>query len=471
MGPPSTDTDHGSARWRDVVDGLSGRPREYTKGPLWPGIVALAVPMVLEMLMQSVFEIADIWFVGRLGPEAVAAVGLSAALVVLVFAVAIGLSMGAQAMVARRIGEGDREAAGIAAWHAVIAGIVVSTVVGIAGVAYAGPLLRLMGATETVISVGTPYFAVMIGTNITITLLFLLNAVFRGAGDASIAMRALWIANILNVVLDPVFIFGFGPVPALGVAGAAIATTLARAIGIAFQVWVLVKGHSRLRRPAGGFRFDSNLIVRLAKVAGPGMIQFLVGASSFIVMTRLVAWFGSDSVAGYTIAFRIIVFVLLPAWGLANATATLTGQNLGAGNPDRAEQAVWMCARLSVGVLIVVGSALFFAAPFFIGLFTDSPAVVEVGASCLAIFAVAFPLRGAALILVQAFNGAGDTTTPTWINLAAYWVVQIPVALGLAHGLGWGTNGLFLATAVANAAAAVMAWLRFRRGDWRELEV
>lgn len=452
--------------WREAKDGLTGRPRDYTTGPIAPALVALSVPMVLEMSMQAVFEVADVWFVARLGPAPVAAVGLSAALVVLVFAVAIGLSMAVQAIVARRIGEGRPEDAAQAAWQAIVVGLAVSLALGALGVYEAETLLRLMGADEQVVRAGRGYLQVLLGTNVSIMLLFLMNAVFRGSGDAAYSMRVLWIANGLNVVLDPIFIFGWGPVPAFGTTGAAVATTIGRTVGIALQVWILAKGRTRLRRPVGGFRLQPALLRSLLTVAAPGIVQFLVGTASFLVMTRIVADFGSDTVAGFTVAQRVLVFVVLPAWGLGNAAATMVGQNLGAGHAQRAIDSVRLSSGAALAIMGTGGVLTFLLAEPLVRLFTPDPAVVEAGRLCLQVIAFGFPLRAVVLTLVQSFNGAGDTTTPTWVNLLAYWIVQIPVAVVLAHTAGLGPFGIYLAVVVSQVAAAWTAWVLFRRGRW-----
>lgn len=453
--------------WTDAKDGMTGRVRDYTRGPIAPALVALSVPMVLEMFMQAVFEVADVWFVARLGPAPVAAVGLSAALVVLVFAVSIGLSMAVQAIVARRIGEGDPDGAAAAVVQAVGLGILISTVVAVVGVVEADTLLRLMGAEDDVVEAGRGYLQVLMGSNGTIMLLFLFNAVFRGTGEASHSMRVLWIANLLNVVLDPIFIFGFGPVPAMGTTGAAIATTMGRLVGITLQIYLLTRGRTRLRFSRAGFRLQADIMRRLMTVAWPAVVQFLVGTASFVALTRIVAMYGSDALAGFTVAQRILVFVVLPALGLGNAAATMVGQNLGAGFPDRADASVRLSSRAALVIMGIGGAATLLVAEPLIRLFTHDPGVVSAGTLCLRVIAFGFPLRAVVLTLIQSFNGAGDTTTPTWINLVAYWIVQIPAALLLARTADLGPVGIYLAIVLSQAMAAWIAWVMFVRGKWR----
>ena len=453
--------------WVNVRDSIRGVPRDYTTGTIGRAVILLAIPMVLEMSMQSLFAVVDVFFVGQLGPEAVAILGLSDSLLALVFSVAIGLAMGTAAMVARRIGEGSPERAAVAAVQAIATGVAVSIVLGAAGVIFAPELLQMLGATPTLAANGRLFTAIMLGGNITIMLLFLINAVFRGAGDPALAMRSLWLANLINIALDPVLIFGLGPIPAMGLEGAAVATTFGRAMGVLYQLRQLSNGSGRLVinwRRAG---LDVGVMARLFRVSGIGVVQYLVSTASFLGLIRILAPFGETALAGYTIAIRIIIFILLPAWGMGNAGATLVGQNLGAGNPDRAERSVWFTARCntvflgSIGVLLVV-----FADPV-VGLFTNEPEAAAVAAACLRTVSYSYVFWGFGLVTVQAFNGAGDTTTPTWINLFVFWVVQFPLALTLSGPGGLGPSGVFWAIAVAQSLLAVVGVVMFRRGRWK----
>lgn len=466
---PSSDTTTERRSLRaSLREAVTGTRHDFTTGPLGRAILLLSVPMVLEMLMQSVFELADIFFVSRLGAEAVAAVGITASLLILVFAIGMGLSMAATAVVARRMGEGDSEAASRAAFQAIVLAAGVSVPLAVGGALFAPDLLRLMGATEAVVAAGSTYCAILFGTNASILLLFLINAVFRGAGDAVLAMRALGLANLLNVVLDPLLIFGLGPFPELGVTGAAVATAVARSVGVAYQLTMLARGTGRLRLHRDVLRLRAHVLRGMLRVTGPGVVQYLVGSASWIVVIRLVAHFGSAAVAGYTIGIRVIIFALLPSWGMGNAAATLVGQNLGARRPDRAERAVWITSLCNAVFLGVVALALYAAGEPIMRLFTDEATVIAVGTDFLRIIAYSYPLFAFGMVTVQAFNGAGDTMTPTWINLVCYWLFQLPLAYALAHPLGWGAEGLFVAITAAQALLAALGVLLFRRGRWKE---
>lgn len=423
--------------------------------------------MVLEMMMQAVFEIADVFFVGKLGPDAVAAVGYGATLLVLVFAIGIGLSMAAAATVSRRVGEGDLDAAARAAFQAIVLGVLVSVPIALIGGFGAPDLLRMMGATQGVVTVGSGYFRWMFATNVVVILLFLVNAIFRGIGDAIFAMRALWIANILNIALDPLFIFGFGPVPAMGVTGAAVATVIGRTVGVAYQLNVLLTGKLRVKIAREHMTMRRDTVRRLVNLSTPAVIQYLVGTASWIGVMRMLAEFGSSVVAGYTIAVRVIVFALLPSWGMGNAAATLVGQNLGAGFPERSEKSVWLAGAVNTVFLTAFGIAVYFYGAEIVSWFTDDNAAVASGGQCLAIVAFSYPFFGYGMVVEQAFNGAGDTTSPTVINLIAYWALQIPLAWFLAFPAGMGDSGVYIAVAAAQAMIAVLAWLWFRTGRWK----
>jgi putative MATE family efflux protein len=453
--------------WRAVAESLAGSDQDFTEGSLERGIVLLAVPMVLEMTLESVFAVCDVFFVSRLGPAAVATVGLTEAVVTLVFGVAIGLSMATTAMVARRIGEKDRDGAACAAVQAILLGLGVSVVFGAMGVIAAPHILGLMVADAEVVRVGSSYTAVLLGGTVTIVLLFLINAVFRGAGDAAIAMRVLWLANAVNLVLDPCLIFGLGPFPELGVTGAAVATTIGRGTGVVFQLVLLARGRGRVALRRSDLRLDLGVMARLVRVSLGGIFQFLIATASWLGLVRILAVFGSAALAGYTIAIRVVIFSILPSWGLSNAAATLVGQNLGAGKPDRATRAVWLTALYNVGFLGLVAVVFLLWAHPIVRLFTADPVVVRVGADCLRTISYGYVFYAFGMVIVQAFNGAGDTWTPTVINLCCYWLFQIPLAWALARPLGLGAHGVFLAIAIAESLIAVVGLAVFRLGRWK----
>jgi putative MATE family efflux protein len=457
--------------WRDVREGVFGTQQDFTEGGIGRAITLLAIPMVLEMAMESVFGIVDVFWVGRLGADAVATVGVTESLLTLVFAVAMGLSMATTAMVARRIGEKDPHGAALAAMQAIAVGITLSLPLGILGFWLAPTLLKLMGASPSIIATGSGYGAVMLGGNVTILLLFLLNAVFRGAGDAVIAMRALWFANLVNIVLDPCFIFGYGPFPEMGVTGAAVATNIGRGLGVSYQLFALGRGRGRIRITSDVVCLDPKVMFSLVKVSFGGIFQFLIATASWLGLVRIIALFGSSALAGYTIALRIIIFAILPSWGMSNAAATLVGQNLGAGKPGRAEQSVWKTGFYNMlflgGVAVIF---IVFAEPL-VRIFTGDPAVVPIGVACLRYVSYGYGFYAYGMVIVQAFNGAGDTATPTTINLFCYWLFEIPLAYGLAIPAGLGVNGVFLAITIAESTLAVVGILAFRRGRWKERKI
>ena len=453
--------------WADVRAALRGVPRDYTTGHLGRAVVLLAIPMVLEMSMQSIFAVVDVYFVGRIGPDAVAVVGISDSLLALIFAVAIGLSMGAAATVARRVGEGSPERAAEAAVQSILCGLAISIPLGVLGVVYAADLLELLGATPALAASGRGFNAIMLGGNATVILLFMINGVFRGAGDPVLAMRALAFANALNIALDPLLIFGWGPVPTMGLEGAAIATTFSRGMGVLYQLRELSNREGRLAVDWRRVRVDLPAMGRLMRVSGIGIIQYLVATASFVGLIRILAPFGETVLAGYTVAVRIIIFILLPAWGVGNAAATLVGQNLGAHQPDRAERAVWFTARLNTVFLGLVGLGLLVFARPIAGVLTSEADVQAVAALCLQTVAYSYVVWGFGLITVLAFNGAGDTTTPTWINLFALWLVQIPLAWTLSTPMGLGPRGVFVAIAIGQLIVAATGVVLFRRGGWK----
>jgi putative MATE family efflux protein len=457
--------------WSDLRDAIRGVEFDYTSGRLGRAILLLSVPMMLEMSMESVFAIVDVFFVLRLGPAAAATVGLTEALLTLLYALAIGLSMGTTAMVSRRVGEKDLPAAALAAFQSIALGIGLAAAVGVFGGVYASALLDIMGATDEILEVGTGYTRVLFAGNVVIFLLFLINAVFRGAGDAFMAMRSLWIANIVNIVLDPCLIFGLGPFPELGLTGAAVATTIGRGTGVLYQFRALGRRSTRINITRKEIRLVYGLIVRLFRVSAFGIFQFLVSTASWVVLIRIVSSFGEAAIAGYTLAIRILVFFFMPAWGMSNAAATLVGQNLGARDPTRAEKSVWMTARYNMAFLGSVGLLFIFWAPFFIGLFTSDPDVASHGIDCLRIVAYGYIVYALGMVMVQAFNGAGDTVTPTIINIFAFWVVEIPLAYLLAHALEMGPRGVYYAILIAETLMAFIAALAFRRGSWKTSEI
>ena len=457
--------------WSVVRESVGGSQQDFTEGGISRAIVVLAIPMVLEMLMESLFGIVNVFWVAGLGEDATATVGLTESMLALVFGVALGLSMATTAMVARRIGEKDAAGAGAAAVQAIWLGTLVSVPIGVAGIFFAPQLLGLMGGSPEVIAAGTGYNQIIIGGNIVIMMLFLLNGIFRGAGDAALAMRALWLANVVNIVLDPFLIFGWGPFPELGVTGSAIATTIGRGTGVVFQLWILLSGRSRVRVGREQLRIDTGVMWRLARLSLGGVFQFLVATASWVALVRIVAVFGTAAVAGYTIALRIIVFAILPSWGMANAAATLVGQNLGAQKPERAERSVWLAGFANMLFLGTVAIVFIIFAEELIGIFTEEPAVVPYGVACLRYVSYGYVFYAYGMVMVQAFNGAGDTYTPTVINLICYWLFQIPLAYALSIYFGLGAHGVFLSITIAESLIAVVAVLMFRRGRWKQQQV
>ncbi len=453
--------------WPAVRAAVGGTGRhDYTTGPVGRAVILLAVPMVLEMVMESVFAVCDVFFVARLGADAVATVGLTESLLTLIYTVAIGLSIGATAMVARRIGEQDAEGAARAAVQVLALGLVVALVLGTAGVLLAPRLLRLMGASPGVLT-HVNYTRVMLGGDASVLLLFLINAVFRGAGDAAIAMRVLWLANAINIALGPCLIFGLGPFPKLGVTGAAIATTIGRGTGALFALSRLVQPGGRIHVARRHLRLVPTLIMRLVRLSGAATLQVFIGMASWIGLVRLISTFGSDALAGYTIGIRIILFALLPSWGMSNAAATMVGQALGAGKPERAERAVWRAAFYNVCFLGAAGLIFVVCAGPIARLFTPEPTVLYYATNCLRIVASGFLFYAYGMVLTQSFNGAGDTWTPTWINFLVFWLWEIPLAYVLAFHTSLGPRGVFLAITIAFSTLAIVSAPLFRRGKWK----
>jgi putative MATE family efflux protein len=441
---------------------------DYTQGSIGRVTLLLAIPMILEMAMESVFAVVDIFFVAGLGTAAVATVGLTEAMITLLYAVAIGLSMATTALIARRIGEKEPAAAALAAGQAIWVGLIISVLVGLVGIFFARNILLLMGADELVLETGETYTRIMFGSCFTIVFLFLINAIFRGAGDASLAMRALTLANCINIVLDPCLIYGYGPFPELGLNGAAIATNIGRGIGVLYGLYYLCGGGGRIRLHISNLRLQLDVVFSIIRISIGGVSQFLVSTASWIFLMQIVSGFGSEAVAGYTIAVRIVMFSILPAWGLSNAAATLVGQNLGAGLPERAEESVWQIVKYNAMYMAFASLVMLLFTRSIVSVFTDESVVIDYAVQCLTIFAAAFIAWGAGMAIIQAFNGAGDTMTPTWINIFCFWVVQVPLAYFLALTLEFGPVGVFWAVFASDILTGIVGYLAFRRGKWKD---
>jgi putative MATE family efflux protein len=457
-----------SARlFASIREAVGGTRHDFTEGSLGRAIMLLAVPMVLEMAMESLFGVVNIFFVARLGSDAASAVGMTESVLTILYAVAMGLSMATTATVARRIGEKDPAGARASAAQAIGAGIILSIVAGTVGASFAPQLLGAMGAWPSLLKVGSGYTSLMLGGSGTIVLLFLLNAIFRGAGDAAIAMRSLWLANLVNILLVPCLVMGWGPFPKMGLTGAALGTTIGRGVGVVYQFWSLFGGTGRVVLRVENIRFQAKLMLDLLRISLPGMFQYGIATASWLGLVRIISTYGGAALAGYTIAIRVFVFAILPSWGMANAAATLVGQNLGAGKPGRAEQAVWRSGfynMIFLGTVAVV--FILFAGPV-IRVFTNDPEVIAMGTDCLRFISYGYPFFAFGMVVVQAFNGAGDTTTPTIVNLFCYWLWEIPLAYALAKGAGMGPRGVFLAIAIAESTTACVGIVMFRRGRWK----
>ena len=454
-----------------IREALRGGHGTFTEGPVGRAVVLLAIPMVLEMALESVFAVVDVFWVSRLGGAAVATVGLTESMLALLYAVAIGLSMAATAMVARRIGERDRERASRTAVQAIALGVAIAVPLGVVGAVLAPRLLSVMGASPDVVATGARFTAVMLGGNVVIVLLFLINAIFRGAGDAAVAMRVLWFANVCNLILDPCLIFGLGPFPRLGVTGAAVATTTGRGLAVLLQLATLARGTGRLAVRKEHLALEPRTMLALLRLSGSAVVQSLVGTASWIGLVRILAGFGSAALAGYTIAIRIVIFALLPSWGMSNAAATLVGQNLGAKKPERAQRSVFLAGLYNMAFLGIVGLAFFAFPDALVGLFTRDAAIAPVATEGLRVIAAGFPFYAWGMVLVNAFNGAGDTWTPTVINLFVFWLWEIPLAHVLAARAGLGPRGVFLAITIAFSTLAVVGGILFSRGKWKEKKV
>ncbi|HEY0706681.1 MAG TPA: MATE family efflux transporter [Polyangia bacterium] len=457
--------------WRLVKEALGGSHRDFTKESLGRAVILLAVPMVVEMVMESIFAIVDIFWVSKLGPDAVAAVGLTESMLTIVYAAAMGLSMGAAAVVARRTGEGDKEGAARAAVQAIVAGVVIAGLVGLLGATFGPRLLVVMGASPATIEVGGNYTRVMLGGSVTVFLLFVINAIFRGVGDATVAMRTLMLANGINIVLAPFLVFGIGPFPKWGVTGAAVATTIGRGIGVLYQLSQLLKGSRRLQVKRIHLRIEAVTLRTILRISRSGMFQMLIGTASWVALVRLLSGYGAEVLAGYTIAVRIVLFALLPSWGMANAATTLVGQNLGAGRPDRAEAAVWKASLYNLVFLGTIGLVFVLLARPIVGLFAVEANVINHGAQALRIVSLGFLFYAYGMVVPQAFNGAGDTRTPTWLNFFCFWLWEIPLAYLLSRPLGLGPTGVFTSITVAFCTMTVVSVLVFRRGKWKTVKV
>jgi MATE family, multidrug efflux pump len=457
--------------WQELKDAIRGTEADYTQIDIKKAIFLLAVPMILELVMESTFAVVDIYFVGKLGPSAVATVGLTETYMFLLYSIAMGLSMAVTAIIARRIGEKNKEDAGTSAIQSIFLAVLISIPFAAAGIFFSKALLTLMGADQWSIDHGFGYTQWMLGGNVVIVLLFIINSIFRGAGDAAIAMRVLWIANGLNIVLDPLLIFGWGPVPALGIQGAAIATTMGRGVGVGVQLWTLFKGGKHIRAKRTQLYWDAKTILHIVRTSLGGVGQMIVAMTSWIFLMRILAAVGSEAVAGATIALRIMMFTMMPAWGLSNAAATLVGQNLGAGNPDRAEATVWKIGFYNMIFLIGVSIIYFFFNNSLMTIFSDADGVIAIGGEWLRIISYSYFVYGWWMVSVQAFNGAGDTKTPTYINLVFFWLIEIPLSYFLAITLGWEQSGVFWGVFIAETSVGLFTLWLFNKGSWKTAKV
>ena len=454
-----------------LKEAIAGKEIDLTQASIKKAIFLLAVPMILEMSMESIFALVDIFYVSQVSTNAVATIGLTESVITLVYALAVGLRLAATAIVARRIGEKDPEGAKRVTVQVIFLGILVSSIVSVIGILFPKEILGLMGGEQSLIDEGYRYTQILIGGNFTIVLLFLINAVYRGAGNASMAMWTLILSNGINIVLDPIFIFGWGPIPEYGVAGAAIATTIGRGTAVLFQLYILFYGSTRIRLALKDFVVNIGVMINLIRVSLGGIGQFIIGTSSWIFLMRIISEFGSEVLAGYTIAIRVIMFTMMPAWGLSNAAATLVGQNLGANQPERAETSVWKTAKYNAFFMVAVSVIYLLFAKTIIGWFSVDPEVLKYGALSLQIVTIAYFLFAYGMTVTMAFNGAGDTRTPTIINFFCFWVFQLPFAYFTAIVLDWGPIGVFVAIALAESLIAVIAIVWFKKGKWKMIKV
>lgn len=460
------------ARIRRVLrQAINGEEQDFTSGSIDRAIVLLAIPMILEMCMESLFAVVDAFFVAKIGVEAVATVGLTESMLTLVYSIAIGLSAAATAMVARRIGEGDRKAASKAGAQVILIAVALSVLIAVPGYFFAGNILHIMSSDPSVAATGASYTRLMLTANLPILLLWMLNGIFRGAGDAATAMRALWLANGVNIVLCPIFIFGLGPAPELGVLGSGVATTIGRSVGVSYQLWHLFRVGRIIKLQLAHLKPAGDIILRLLKLAAGSTGQYLIASASWIFMIYLLGQISKEVTAGYTIAIRIVIFTIMPSWGMANAAATLVGQNLGAGHPDRAERSAWRAGHFNMIFMATVGVIYLSFAPFFIGLFSQEPAIVEAGSLALRILAGGYVFYGYGMIITQAINGAGDTTTPSLLNFIFFWLMEMPLAAFLALRLDWGQTGVYWSIFIAESCMALAAMWVFKRGKWKLAKV
>ncbi len=448
-----------------IKEALSNKQHDYTSGSIRKAIFLLAIPMILEMCMESVFAIVDIFFVGKLGSNATASVGLTESVLAIVYSLAFGLSMGATAVVARRVGEKNNDGAARAGAQAILLAIIIAVLVSIVGIFFPKNVLRLMGATPEIVETGNTFTRIMLSGNVVIMLLFLLNGIFRGAGNAAIAMRSLWLANACNIILCPLLIHFYE------LNGAAMATTTGRSIGVCYQLWNLLKGKGIIKINLQHFLPDKKVMKNLLNVASTAALQFIIGSASWIAMARIMTDFGSEAVAGYTIAIRWIVFFILPAFGLSNAAATLVGQNLGAGHALRAEQSVWKTAKYNAIFMACVSALFLFCAEFLVRIITTEPAVISIAVLALRIVSLGYIFYGVGMVMMNAFNGAGDSRTPTWVNLFWFWIFQIPIAYLLAIVLHWGPKGVFFAIVVTETCITITSMILFKKGKWKKVKV
>jgi putative MATE family efflux protein len=453
--------------WNDINIAMRGAEIDYTTIPLSKAILYLALPMVLEMVMESVFVLVDVFWVAKRGAESVAVIGLTDTVVTLVYAIAVGMSMAITAMVSRRIGEHAPEKAAHTAIQSIYIAIAISIPMAVIGSIYAKNILEMMGASKSAVELGYGYTIALLGGNAVIMLIFVINAIFRGAGDAIYAMRSLWLANIINIILDPFLIFGWGPFPEWGVAGAGIATAIGRGVGVAYQLWILLSGRTRIKIHRQHLFIDMKMMLALLRVSFGGILQYLIAMASWIIVIRILAIFGDAVIAGYTIAIRIINFTFLPSWGIANAASTLVGQNLGANNPERAEKAVWRIAWINFVFLGVVSIFLIGMPQWFIRFFTDDNAIMPYAIECLRYVSCCYPFLAFGMVMAHAFNGAGDTYTPSAINFVGYWLFQVTAAYLVAVPLQLESTGIFIVMAAAELVIAAIAVPLFRRGTWK----
>ncbi|HEV3331445.1 MAG TPA: MATE family efflux transporter [Bryobacteraceae bacterium] len=457
--------------WHSLLEALRGTEQDFTEGSISRAVLLLATPMVLEMFMESLFAIVDVFWVSRLGANAVATVGLTESMLALVFSVAMGVSLSTTAMVARRTGEKDARGASTAAVQAIALGIVLAVLMGVPSYWFAPQLLGLMGAPAAVIATGHRYTAIVLGGCISVMLLFLNNAIFRGAGDASIAMRVLWFSNLINLALDPVLIFGLGPFPAMGVTGAAVSTLTGRTCGVLYQTWILTRGQSRIRIGRHNLAIVPRVIGSLVRVSSTGVLQWAVANTGFVALVRIIASFGGAALAGYTVGIRIFIFAILPSWGLSGAAATMVGQNLGARKPERAQRAVYTTAVYNMAYMGLVAVVFILAPKALISVFSADPTVVPYGVDCLRILGYGNVVYAFGMVMVQSFNGAGDTVTPTIINLIGYWLCEIPLAYALARRMGMGVRGVFASIPISELFIALMGLAMFLRGSWKRRKI